>query len=541
MPAAGYKRRRGYGRRYRRRYTRHGGGGAYKAITNYMRKLGGVNRLVEGGGITSLEDVAWVPIKRGGPTSRGYFGENWKTATEVQKANRRAFNFRGRGGYWGRKIGGMFGRADLGDTLGDAIGAGVRGFVPGGQAIMDGVVAAGDLASRFSGSGAYTSNALVDGGRDNIPTFAPEPDGASIIISHREYLGDIFGPPVGVNFQNNTYELNPGLEQSFPWLSQIACNYDEYELLQCMFTFRSTTTDIGSSTTGQCGTLVVATQYNIGAAPFADKETMMSYDAAMSCKTTEEMIHGVECNPDKLSGAPGKYIRTGPVKPSEDLKTYDHARVNIAVCNTPSGYAAQSLGEVWVSYTVKLRKPRFYAALGSAIKRDVFVNASCTSLAGMFDPSTTKAGKFNSIGTSVVSSSNGFLINFPSYFTGPLRISYFIAGGQIEHLWNQLTNITGNIKILSDQWVPNLTAPGTVVPAASTACGFSGFQFTVDVWVGTPSPGNPNTLQIAWGDSAITQFPTYAMLDIMQINANMSLVPGRPPTLVDESGNIAAS
>ena len=275
----------------------------------------------------------------------------------------------GRGGYWGRKIGGYFGKADLGDKLGD-IGSGlISQFVPGGATAMGAARAAGRV---FSGQGEYTSNNLVEGG-DPIPSFAATPDGSRVTISHREYIGDIFAPPTGDVFQNSPFSVNPGLEKTFPWLSQIAQNYDEYTLHQLMFSYRSTVSDFAASS-GQIGQVIMATIYNASSDPFADKAAMMQYDSSMSTKTSESMIHGVECDPSKLSGPIGRFVRSNPVLVGQDINQYDHGLFNIAVTETPVGYANQAMGELWVSYTVELRKPKFFTNRGLGISRDVFAN-----------------------------------------------------------------------------------------------------------------------------------------------------------------------
>jgi hypothetical protein len=114
----------------------------------------------------------------------------------------------------------------------------------------------------------------------------------------------------------------------------------------------------------------MATQYNADDTPFSSKQDMMEYDLAMSGKVSGNMLHGVECDPAQLSGSPGKYTRAGPVQQGEDIKTYDHGVLNIATSNTPAQFNNTSLGELWVSYTVQLRKPKFYVARGLAVQRD---------------------------------------------------------------------------------------------------------------------------------------------------------------------------
>jgi hypothetical protein len=83
------------------------------------------------------------------------------------------------------------------------------------------------------------------------------------------------------------------------------------------------------------------------------------------------MVHGVECDPAKLSGPVGRFVRANPVLVSQDINQYDSGLFNIAVCET--GYANQSMGELWVSYTVELRKPKFFVNRGLGISRDVFI------------------------------------------------------------------------------------------------------------------------------------------------------------------------
>jgi len=285
----------------------------------------------------------------------------------------------GRGGYWMQKL---FGAKPGGfwDSVGD-YAADVSDFATGGAT---GLIRSGatklhqKLTGRgmYMGQGAYTqTNNLVDAGAA-VSGFNNVPDGNSVTVSHREYISDIYGPANG-NFTNVTFEINPGLERTFPWLSQVACNYDEYTIGQLMFTYRPTVTEFAAAS-GQQGQVIMATQYNANDQPFTDKRVMMQYDGAMSSKVSCEQIHGVECDPTKISGDQGKYVRNRPVLMDADKNNYDHGQFNIAIADIPNTYANQSIGELWVSYTVELRKPKFYANKGLAISKDIF----CANQAG---------------------------------------------------------------------------------------------------------------------------------------------------------------
>lgn len=90
----------------------------------------------------------------------------------------------------------------------------------------------------YSGRGSYARNEVMVGGDET----------GSICISNREYVGDIFAPSASGTFSVTPFPLNPGLEQSFPWLSQLAANYEEYEFIQLVFEFKSVFPNTASTT-----------------------------------------------------------------------------------------------------------------------------------------------------------------------------------------------------------------------------------------------------------------------------------------------------
>jgi len=117
----------------------------------------------------------------------------------------------------------------------------------------------------------------------------------------------------------------------------------------------------------------MATQYNVEDMPFTNKQDMMHYAGSMTSKVSQGMLHGVECDPNKNSGSPGKFIRGGPILESQDATNFDLGTLNVAVTSTPAEFTNKALGELWVSYTVVLRKPKFYIAEGSNIIQDYFL------------------------------------------------------------------------------------------------------------------------------------------------------------------------
>jgi len=209
----------------------------------------------------------------------------------------------------------------------------------------------------MSGRGDYAivRNSLIEGGHNIVPSFGNNQ--SDVVLTNMEYVRDVYCPLTLNAFQVvDSIPLNPGLGESFPWLSQVAMNYEEYEFEQLIVTFKSTI-DQSLATNGQTGQIALTTSYNPGQDPFGSKQEMMSYSGGMSCKTNQSMQHGVECDPSKNSGSAGKYVRPGVVTQG-DLKNYDLGTTYLSILDAPTQFLGVTLGELWITYTVRLRKPK---------------------------------------------------------------------------------------------------------------------------------------------------------------------------------------
>jgi len=519
-----------------------------------------------------------IPLKRRYVASgRGKYsiGRNWRKSG-LGKTTAKTFR------HLIEAVGGAMAGGAVAGPTGAAIGAEMAG---------SGMYTGGGM---YTGSGLYNSNtvhtnALISS-RDSssiIPEFSRTPDDSgTIIMSRKEYISDVYAPPFinGVDgplypFSLQAFNLNPGLEKTFPFLSQIAQNYEEYEFIQMIFTFRSTTTDIGSSTSGQCGSIIMATNYNAAAGPFTTKNTMMEYMGAMSCKATESMLHGVECDPSKLSlPANGLYTRANPVISGQDLKTYDHGLFQIAVANAPSTYANQVLGELWISYTVKLRKPKLFTGLGLGISRDIFVGADYAGItlnesqAGQYGwfGKTMLHGQQNNIGCKITipklenaNVEDGFKITFPAAYSGYLRISYWLRAKEFNNtandLWfysgqvdpnvpTQFPICEGNVQLVKDMygaynyWDSTISAPkpSSLVQAHGNK---EIAMLILHVRVTPATNGTDNSLWLQPATTDYTGIPIQSQLDISEYNSGFSFKASNisqsdSPILVDPQGTI---
>lgn len=250
---------------------------------------------------------------------------------------------------------------DIGGTIGSAFGplGGLAGRAIGSLG--------GQALKFFTGRGAYQikENALLNEGNPDMPPIMNtlKNDGA-VRIRRSEYIGDVITSSVAGNFQNNSYYVNPGLGNTFQWLSQVAADFEEYEFEGIYFEFRSMSADALNSVNTALGQVILSAEYNAANSPFASKQEMENYEGGVSIKPSESVKFFLECAKDKTV-LPSLYVRTGAVPPNQDQRLYDLANFQLAT----NGFQGTNVnvGELWVCYQVALRKPKLFEALGLGI------------------------------------------------------------------------------------------------------------------------------------------------------------------------------
>lgn len=259
----------------------------------------------------------------------------------------------------GQRVGGIFGMPYL-KGVGRWLGSGIGSIFGSGDYNVIGPTPGYNL--------------LANG--NQIPKFSETRQ--TNIVCHREYIGDITGTAA---FTNRVFPLNPGMSNTFPWLSSIAENYQEYKFHGLIFEFRPLITDFVTS--GAPGVVVMATNYNSDAAAYTTKQQMENSEYAVSVKPTEDLIHGVECAVQQTV-LPQLYVRTGPAPTGQDLRLYDQGSFQFASQGNP----VQLLGELWVSYCVEFFKPILpveTGLVGAYINRSNSTNASPLGTIGVLN------------------------------------------------------------------------------------------------------------------------------------------------------------
>lgn len=246
---------------------------------------------------------------------------------------------------FGRRYGGYIG-SKAGELLGGLAQTALTSLIPG-----------------ITGLGAYTvrKNVFMDG---RLPEVV-NPSYGGQVVRFQEYLGDIRTSPTAGAFKIESYLLNAGNPETFPWLSQLAANYEQYEIEGMLFQFKSTSADALNSVNTALGTVMMATQYDVIDQPFTSKTEMLNYEFSTSCKPSDTCLHMIECDPRQTSVSNLYVLYNQDVPSNADPRLYNLGRFSIAT----TGFQGTSvnIGELHVTYQVKLLKPKLFTTLNETV------------------------------------------------------------------------------------------------------------------------------------------------------------------------------
>lgn len=273
---------------------------------------------------------------------------------------------RGRGAYKKRTSG-----APLSTAAGGAIGGALGSmFGPAGTAAGTALGAwGGNRLGTIMGWGDYglRRNSVMSKISEGNDPARMHTSKSELIVSHREYITDIISAPTANTFNLQAFPINPGLITSFPWLSAIATQFEEYELLGMVFEFKTLSADaIANTTNTALGYIVMATDYNSINPNFVNKQQMENTEYTTSCKPSLSMYHPIECDPG-LNPLSKLYVRAGAVPANSDQRMYDLGVFQIATSCPGTNVV---LGELWCTYEVGLKKPISTSALGQDVLTD---------------------------------------------------------------------------------------------------------------------------------------------------------------------------
>lgn len=358
------------------------------------------------------------------------------------------------------------------------------------------------LFSRITGFGDYNvkSNVFLGG---NLPQVVNNTGGGGTTIRFQEYLGDIITGPIG-DFKISTYNLNPADSQTFPWLSQIAANYEQFEFEGVVFQFRSTSANALNSTNTALGSVMMCTQYNVLDDIFSSKGEMLNYEFSTSGKPADSNLHMIECA-RSVTPVDILYTLTGLIPTGADPRLYSLGKFSIAT----TGFQAAdvNIGELHITYQVRLIKPKLEVALGGVV--DSFSMLKGSSIPGAYT-------NLQPLGLStivpIIKDTMGVTIT-------PTDISFLRSAVKLSYR----VTIRWFASSLANPVFPFLTAfNGTItdnygLPIVMTSRAEQSFVFTTD--------GKNNIPRVALGSNAIlppsTAWSDFVRVTIDQLNPDV--------------------
>lgn len=312
----------------------------------------------------------------------------------------------------------------IGRTLGNFVGQGDLGAL------------AGSTLSKYFGHGDYSvkHNSLMLGDKGTMAGAKFSNDGKrGTRIMEREYIGDIVAGALSGSstiFSASTYNLNPTDSATFPWLSQIAHLYDQWEPNGIVFEFVSTSSEYNGSSQA-LGTVIMATEYDPYDSSFADKQTMENADYSCSTKPAHGLLHGIECAPKERTTSL-LYTSTDNGAP-----LFASTLGKFVLATQGCSVAGVNLGELWISYDITFYKKQLEGNLSSSLPH---LNATGTTTVstGFFAAPTIITSKTITLTQNV---GVGSVLNFNNSKTGgKYAVNYVMS---IQSTNDVLSNWTG--------------------------------------------------------------------------------------------------
>lgn len=179
--------------------------------------------------------------------------------------------------------------------------------------------------------------------RGKAPQITQTPNTCRVV--HRELIASIVGSTAFA--VGSTFEVNPGLAVTFPWLALIAQAWEQYEFNKLCFHY------VTRTGTNVPGSVMLVPDYDAADQAPVDEATASSYQDAIE----DAPWRDISCNLRKLSMNGGRsrhFVRQTALANNLDVKTYDVGKFFVLT----SDGTAVPWGKLWVEYDITFHIPQ---------------------------------------------------------------------------------------------------------------------------------------------------------------------------------------
>lgn len=274
---------------------------------------------------------------------------------------------------------------------------------------------AGKLLGNITGTGDYnvdlpTGGSIVDD--TMVPQFIKSDNSRETRIRHREFVGNVFADATAGKFKNQSFAINPGVKELFPWLADIARHYDQWKPNGIVVIFKTLTSTYAASQS--LGTVIIASEYDVYDPKFTSKVQMANSEFAVSGNAAQNLLHPVECAiGERMTDLFTVY--NGNSYPGDNKRFFDLANLQIA---SEGCLANQLLGELWVTYDISLYKPQIPTGVAES-SQPMNYTMVCKGTVEQYNTSPFSAPRyFNPNNSDIIQSITPVKITFKEGFGG---------------------------------------------------------------------------------------------------------------------------
>jgi len=260
-------------------------------------------------------------------------------------------------------------------------------------------------------------------------------------VVHSEFITNLISSGVANSWQVlYSYPLNPGMSQTFPWLANMAQNWEYYRFNKLVFRYVT-----------RCGTQTAGSVQMIPDYDAADPQPPSEQFASNLQDVVEDTVwKDVSCrlNPNSLHAlGPRRAVRLGAIGTNLDIKTYDAGNFFLALADMA---ASTPCGKLMVDYDVTFFEPQLPPLGGDNLQ---IQSGGTVTAANMYGTTPLQQGGLSAVITPDV-----------------LQLNNVTPGNWYEIISNvvgtTLTTTSGGVSIVNG--ASNLGTDYNVVNAAAT-------------------------------------------------------------------------